>query len=64
MNKNFQRINKSDKEMVAITNYEDIVFLIFLKRDHKIQTKYNIAINAFGYEDKQAFANLFIRRKF
>ena len=53
--KNPQRINKVDKEMINELNYDGIVFPISQKHYNKVEKQNNIRINVFGYEKGQPF---------
>ena len=53
--KNPQRINKVDKEMINELNYDGIVFPVSQKHYNKVEKQNNIRINVFGYEKGQPF---------
>ena len=53
--KNPQRINKVDKEMINELNYDGIEFLVSQKHYNKVEKQNNIRINVFGYEKGQPF---------
>ena len=53
--KNPQRINKVDKEMINELNYDGIEFPISQKHYNKVEKQNNIRINVFGYEKGQPF---------
>ena len=53
--KNPQRINKVDKEMINELNYEGIEFPVSQKHYNKVEEQNNIRINVFGYEKGQPF---------
>ena len=53
--KNPQRINKVDKEMINELNYEGIEFPVSQKHYNKVEKQNNIRINVFGYEKGQPF---------
>ena len=53
--KNPQRINKVDKEMINELNYDRIEFPISQKHYNKVEKQNNIRINVFGYEKGQPF---------
>ena len=53
--KNPQRINKVDKEMINELNYDGIEFPISQKHYSKVEKQNNIRINVFGYEKGQPF---------
>ena len=48
--KNPQRINKVDKEMINELNYDGIKFPVSQKHYNKVEKQNNIRINVFGYE--------------
>ena len=53
--KNPQRINKVDKEMINELNYDGIDFPLSQKHYNKVEKQNNIRINVFGYEKGQPF---------
>ena len=53
--KNPQRINKVDKEMINELNYDGIDFPLSHKHHNKVEKQNNIRINMFGYEKGQPF---------
>ena len=53
--KNPQRINKVDKEMINELNYDGIDFPLSQKHYNKVEKQNNIRINVFGYEKEQPF---------
>ena len=53
--KNPQRINKVDKEMINELNYDGIKFPVSQKHYNKVEKQNNIRINVFGYEKGQPF---------
>ena len=53
--KNPQRINKVDKEMINELNYDGIDFPLSQKHYNKVEKQNNIRINVFGYETGQPF---------
>ena len=53
--KNPQRINKVDKEMINELNYDGIEFPVSQKHYNKVEKQNNIRINVFGYEKGQPF---------
>ena len=55
INKNPQRINKMDKEMINQLNYNGIDFPVSSKHYNKIEKQNDIKINVFGYEEKQTY---------
>ena len=54
-NKNPQRINKIDKNLIKQLDYSNIEFPVTVKQINKIEKQNNIRINLFGYEEKQKF---------
>ena len=50
-----QRITQKDKKLVNDLDYDRIEFPIRQKHFNKIETKSNICINVFGYENKLTF---------
>ena len=50
-----ERIKKCDKRMIDYLNYDGIGFPVTQKHDNKIEKQNNIAINVFGYEDRQPY---------
>ena len=53
--KNPQRINKVDKEMINELNYDGIDFPLSQKHYNKVEKQNNIRINVFGYEKDNHF---------
>ena len=53
--KNRQRINKVNKEMINELNYDGIEFPVSQKHYNKVEEQNNIRINVFGYEKGQPF---------
>ena len=53
--KNPQRINKVDKDMINELNYDGIEFPVSQKHYNKVEKQNNIRINVFGYEKGQPF---------
>ena len=49
---NAERINKQDKKIAADLNYSDIVFPLYLNDYEKIEDRFQLQVNAFGYETK------------
>ena len=47
-----KRINKQDKEVAANLNYTDIVFPIDINDYEKIEDRFQMQVNVFGYENK------------
>ena len=47
-----ERINKQDKEIAANSNYSDIVFLLDINDYEKIEDRFQMQVNVFGYENK------------
>ena len=57
-----ERIKQKDKELVNDLNYEGIKFPVL--EENKIETKNNICINAFCYENKLTFPIYISDQKF
>ena len=51
-NKSADRINKQDKRIAANLNYSDIVFLLGINDYKKIEDRFQMQVNVFGYENK------------
>ena len=51
-NRNAERINTKDKEMAANLNYSDIVFPLDINDYEKIEDRFQMQVNGFGYENK------------
>ena len=47
-----ERINKQDKKIAANLNYSDIVFPLDINDYEKIEDRFQMQVNAFGYENK------------
>ena len=47
-----ERINKRDKKIAANLNYSDIVFLLDISNYKKIEDRFQMQVNVFGYENK------------
>ena len=47
-----ERINKPDKKIAANLNYSDIVFPLDISDYEKIQDRFQMQVNVFGYENK------------
>ena len=47
-----ERINKQDKKIAANLNYLDIVFPLDINNYEKIEDRFQIQVNVFGYENK------------
>ena len=47
-----ERINKQDRKIVANLNYSDIVFLLDINDYEKIEDRFQMQVNVFGYENK------------
>ena len=62
--KNPQRINKVDKEMINELNYERIEFPVSQKHYNKVESQNSIRINVFGYEKGQPFPIHISKEKF
>ena len=56
-----ERINKQDKQIAAILNYSDIVFPLDINDYEKIEDRFQMQVNVFGYENK--FYPLYISKK-
>ena len=50
-----ERIKKGDKQMINELNYDGIAFPVMQKQYNKIEMQNSIAINIFGYENKQPY---------
>ena len=50
-----ERIKKGDKQMINELNYDGIALPVTQKQYNKIETQNSIAINIFGYENKQPY---------
>ena len=51
-NRNAERINKQDKKIAANLNYSDIVFQLDINDYKKIEDRFQMQVNVFGYENK------------
>ena len=51
-NRNAERINKQDKKIAANLNYSDIVFLLDINDYEKVEDRFQMQVNVFGYENK------------
>ena len=51
-NINAERINKQDKKITANLNYSDIVFPLNINDYEKIEDRFQMQVNVFGYENK------------
>ena len=47
-----EKTNKRDKKIAANLNYSDIVFPLDINDYEKIQDRFQIQVNVFGYENK------------
>ena len=47
-----ERINKQDKKIAANLNYSDIVFSLDINDYEKIEDRFQMQVNVFGYEHK------------
>ena len=47
-----ERINKHDKKIAANLNYSDISFLLDIKDYEKIEDRFQMHVNVFGYENE------------
>ena len=52
MNSHPERINKHDKKISANLNYSDISFPLDIKDYEKIEDRFQMQVNLFGYENK------------
>ena len=51
-NSHLERINKQDKKIAANLNYSDIMFLVDINDYEKIEDRFQMQLNVFGYENK------------
>ena len=51
-NRNAERVNKQDKKIAANLDYSDIVFPLDTNDYEKIEDRFQMQVNAFGYENK------------
>ena len=51
-NRNAERINKQDKKIAASLNFSDIAFPLDINDQEKLQDRFQIQVNVFGYENK------------
>ena len=51
-NRNAERINKKDKQIAANLNYSDILFPLDINDYRKIEDRFQMQLNFFGYENK------------
>ena len=51
-NRNAERINKQDKKIAANLSYSDIVFPLDFNDYEKIEDRFQMQANVFGYENK------------
>ena len=51
-NSHLERINKQDKKIAANLNYSDIVFPLDINDYKKIEDRFQMQVNGFGYENK------------
>ena len=51
-NNHQERINKQDKKIAANLNYSDIVFSLDINDYGKIEDRFQMQVNVFGYENK------------
>ena len=47
-----ERINKQDKKIAANLNYSDIVFPLDINDYEKIEDRFQMQVNVFGYDNK------------
>ena len=64
MDKDPQRIKKSDRKYVSELNYDGVVFPVSIKQINKIELQNKININVFGYENKQPYPLYISKEKF
>ena len=51
-NRKAERINKQDKKIAANLNYSDITFSLDITDYEKIEDRFQMQVNVFGYENK------------
>ena len=51
-NRNAERINKQDKKIAASLKFSDIAFPLDINDYEKLQDRFQIQVNVFGYENK------------
>ena len=51
-NRTAEGINKQDKKIAANLNYSDIVFPLDINHCEKIEDRFQMQVNVFGYENK------------
>ena len=51
-NRNAERTNKQDKKIAANLNYSEIVFPLDINDYEKIEGRFQMRVNVFGYEKK------------
>ena len=51
-NRNAERIHKQDKKIAANLNYSDIVFRLDINHYEKIEDRFQMQVNVFGYVNK------------
>ena len=49
---NAERINKQDKKTAANLKYSDIAFSLDINDYEKVEDRFQMQVNAFGYENK------------
>ena len=47
-----ERINKQDKKIAANLNYSDVAFPLDINDYEKIEARFQMQVNVFGYENK------------
>ena len=52
INSHAVRINKQDKKITADLNYSDIVFPLDINDYEKVEDRFQMQVNVFGYENK------------
>ena len=51
-NRNTVRTNKQDKKITADLNYSDIAFPLDINDYEKVEDRFQMQVNAFGFENK------------
>ena len=51
-NRNAERINQQDKKIAGNLNYSDIAFPLDINDYQKIEDRFEMQVNVFGYENK------------
>ena len=60
-NRNAEGINKQDKKVAANLNYSDIAFPLDINDYEKVEDRFQMQVNIFGYENK--LCPLYISKK-